>query len=257
MGLAKALVPAVAAAAAAAATPSHTARLSIISIPTTFSGSEATNIYGVARRVAMSSGSNNLSSPVVRKVAARDERVRPKLVFYDSTLLRSLPFNKIIPSVFNALAHAVEALWARDVGPFSSMGALESVKMALKWLPVLHYGSQAATEEAIDYLLYSAYLAGTALDQEEMALQHRLAHVLGGSYHLPHAETHMTILPHVIHYNQSALPAKIGVELLTDDVAGTFYDLQVRLVSSTVMTLIGSVIKTDRVFLFVISGGIN
>lgn len=221
LGLAKAIVPTL---------PSS---ITIISIPTTFSGSELTAIYGVSRSVI----NEKDGTTKVMKVASRDERVRPSLVIYDSTLLRSLPLKRVISSIFNALAHAVEALWAPNVGPHLSMGALESIKVALRWLPILKDnledgGNERLVEEALDNLLYSAYLAGTALDQEEMALQHRLAHVLGGSYHLPHAETHMTILPHVIYYNRKVLPPEVGLELVTDDVAGFTYEVQTKMVSS-------------------------
>ena len=194
--------------------------LTIISIPTTYSGSEVTASFGTLKK-----GPDG----VLGKVAHRDERVRAKLVIYDSSLLRSLPTRTAIPSIFNAVAHSIEALWAPGCGPLSRMGALESLRLTVKYLPRLQ--RHPGDPEAVDQLLCAAYLAGVALDQEEMALQHKLAHLLGGTYHLPHAETHMTILPHVAHYNARALPVQAAEELLTDDVAGTLYDLQCQVVS--------------------------
>jgi alcohol dehydrogenase class IV len=39
-----------------------------------------------------------------------------------------------------------------------------------------------------------------------MALHHKLCHTLGGSFDLPHAETHAVILPHALAYNAPAIP---------------------------------------------------
>jgi alcohol dehydrogenase class IV len=39
-----------------------------------------------------------------------------------------------------------------------------------------------------------------------MSLHHKLCHVLGGSFNLPHAETHTIVLPHALSYNAPAIP---------------------------------------------------
>lgn len=213
IGLAKGLVAAMCQEAGSQPVPR------IVCIPTTYSGSEVTAIHGVSRV--------GPDGTVVKR-GGRDERVRPSLVLYDSTLLRTLPLEQAIPSIFNALAHAVEALWAPGCAPLSRMAAMESIEVACRSLPRLK--ADPSEPEAVDQLLYCAYLAGQALDSEEMALQHRLAHVLGGSFHLPHAATHMAILPHVIAYNSDALPADLAHRLRTCDVAGAFFDLMAELV---------------------------
>ena len=46
--------------------------------------------------------------------------------------------------------------------------------------------------------LYGAWLCGAALGGTTMALHHKLCHVLGGSFGLPHAETHAVMLPHAV-----------------------------------------------------------
>jgi maleylacetate reductase len=192
----------------------------IVSITTTYSGSEATAWYGVVKTSA---------SGARMKVAVRDEKVLPSLVLYDSTLLQSLPYKTAVASGFNALAHVIEALWAPKCGPLSRLGALESLDAIYRSLPLLRSKDRAA--QATDDLLYGAYLAGTVLDQEQMALQHRLVHVITSLFRLPHAETHMVVLPHVIRYNITALPSEVALTLCTDDVAGDFYDRQCDLVS--------------------------
>jgi len=48
------------------------------------------------------------------------------------------------------------------------------------------------------------------LGATQMSLHHKLCHVLGGTFGLPHAETHAVLLPHVIAYNAAAAPDAIG-----------------------------------------------
>ena len=37
-----------------------------------------------------------------------------------------------------------------------------------------------------------------------MAIHHKLCHTLGGTFNLPHAQTHTIVLPHAAHYNAAA-----------------------------------------------------
>jgi maleylacetate reductase len=79
--------------------------------------------------------------------------------------------------------------------------------------------------------LYGAWLAGICLGTVGMAIHHKLCHTLGGSYNLPHAETHTVILPHAVAYNRAAAPeamARITRALAasaTPDAAQALYDL--------------------------------
>jgi alcohol dehydrogenase class IV len=55
-----------------------------------------------------------------------------------------------------------------------------------------------------------------------MALHHKLCHTLGGSFDLPHAQTHAVVLPHAVAYNTPAVPevmARIGRALGTSGSA--------------------------------------
>jgi alcohol dehydrogenase class IV len=54
--------------------------------------------------------------------------------------------------------------------------------------------------------LYGAWLCGAVLGTVGMALHHKLCHVLGGTWNLPHAETHTLVLPHTLAYNRSFAP---------------------------------------------------
>lgn len=161
-----------------------------IVIPTSFAGSEATPILG--------------QTEAGKKTTLSDPRVRPTVILYDVALVRSLPPYMVVSSGMNAIAHAVEGLYARDRNPISSLMALEGIRALASALPKLTNG----TPQDHDWgeALYGAWLCGTVLGQVGMALHHKLCHALGGGFNLPHAETHAVILPHAVAYTEPAVP---------------------------------------------------
>jgi maleylacetate reductase len=166
-----------------------------IAIPTTYSGSEMTPIWGLTRGGAKETG--------------RDERVRPRAVLYDPALTLDLPPRISGPSALNAVAHAIEALYAPDVNPVVALLAADALRALSTSIPrVVRAPSDL---EARTSALYGAWLAGLALGASTMGLHHKLSHVLGGSFGLPHAETHAILLPHTIAYNAPAAPAAMQV----------------------------------------------
>jgi alcohol dehydrogenase class IV len=167
-----------------------TSNLPIIAVPTTFAGSEMTAIWG-------------LTEAGVKKTG-RDPRVLPATVIYDPEMVATLPPHIAGPSGINAIAHCVEALYAIDANPIISMIAEEGIRALAASLPevVAEPGNAQARGEA----LYGAWLAGTALNGASMAIHHKLCHTLGGTFNLPHAETHTVVLPHATAYNRDAAP---------------------------------------------------
>lgn len=162
--------------------------LPILAVPTTYAGSEMTPIYGLTE--------NRL------KKTGRDIRVLPKVVIYDPQLTLTLPSDISACSGMNAMAHAVEALYAQDANPIISLMAEESIRSLAESLP----GVVADPEdtEARSKALYGAWLAGICLGSVGMAIHHKLCHTLGGTFNLPHAQAHAVVLPHAAHYNHEA-----------------------------------------------------
>jgi maleylacetate reductase len=163
--------------------------LPIVAIPTTFAGSEMTSVWGLTEGG--------------KKRTGRDPRVRPKVALYDPELLNSLSQRASAASGLNAIAHAMEALYAKDVDPVTQLFAEESVRVLARSLPRL--GTTPAIADTGESL-YGAWLAGVCLDRATMGLHHKLCHVLGGTFGLPHAETHAVILPYAARYNRDAAP---------------------------------------------------
>ncbi|HEV7754499.1 MAG TPA: maleylacetate reductase [Mycobacteriales bacterium] len=183
-----------------------------VAVPTTYAGSEMTPVWGLT-----ADG---------HKRTGRDERVRPRTVVYDPDLTDSLPVAVSVTSGMNALAHAVEALYAPDASPVVSLLAAEGVRALTGALPALVHdpGDPVARAAA----LYGAWLCGTCLGATTMGLHHKLCHTLGGSFDLPHAGTHTVVLPHVLAYNAPAAPAAaavLGEALGTDDPALALWEL--------------------------------
>ncbi|MEM9073530.1 MAG: maleylacetate reductase [Myxococcota bacterium] len=162
----------------------------ILCVPTTFSGSEMTNIWGVQKGTTKTTG--------------RNDRVRPALVVYDPDLLRTLPRPVATTSGVNAIAHAIEAHYAHDTHPLLQLTATEAIRSLAHALPALSEGDEP--NDALARALYGAYLAGLCLDGASMGLHHKLCHLLGGRFSLPHSALHAVILPHAVAYNAEAAP---------------------------------------------------
>jgi maleylacetate reductase len=179
----------------------HETALPILALPTTYSGSEATPIFGI------SAGD--------RKDVGRDPRVLPRTVIYDPDLTLALPPAVTAASGMNAVAHCVEALWVPERTPATSAFAAEALRMFVPQLPraVADGGNQVARGDC----LAASWLAGAAL-ASGTGLHHKLAPVLGG-FGLPHAETHSIILPHVARFNLAESPKT--VERLTAAFGGS------------------------------------
>jgi maleylacetate reductase len=162
----------------------------VIAVPTTYAGSEMTPIWGLTE--------------AGQKTTGRDVRVLPRSVLYDPLLTLSLPSALSAASGMNALAHAVEGLYASDASPIVSLMAEEAVRSLATALPrVVADGTDL---DARCDALYGAWLCGSVLGATTMSLHHKLCHILGGTLNLPHAQTHAVVLPHVLAYNAPAAP---------------------------------------------------
>ena len=158
-------------------------------IPTTYAGSEMTDILG--------------ETAGGEKTTRRDPAIRPEVVVYDVDLTLTLPVGLTVTSALNAIAHAMEALYAPDRNPVVEAMVRDALPAFRDALPALAKDPQ--DREARSGALYAAWCCSTALGYVSMALHHKLAHVLGGSFGLPHAETHAVLLPHTTAYNEPAV----------------------------------------------------
>lgn len=186
--------------------------LPVIAIPTTYAGSEMTSIYGITEAGMKKTG--------------RADQVLPRTVLYDPELTLGLPVAMSITSGMNAIAHAAEGLYSATTNPIIELMAQEGIRALGCALPAVR--AQPRDIGARSDALYGAWLCGTVLASVDMALHHKLCHTLGGSFNLPHAETHTIVLPHALAYNAAAAPvamARIAAALDGRSAPQAVYDM--------------------------------
>jgi len=167
-----------------------TTGLPIVAVPTTYAGSEATTVWGLTEGA--------------RKTTGIDPRVLPKVIIYDATLTLTLPVDMSVASGLNALAHCVDSMWAPNADPVNAAFAAEGIRSLAAGLPKVVADPLAL--DGREQALYAAYLSATAFASAGSGLHHKICHVLGGAYNLPHAQTHAIVLPYVLAFNAPAAP---------------------------------------------------
>jgi len=159
--------------------------LPIVAVPTTYSGSEQTNIYGITTDEGKTTGRNDV--------------VLPKVVIYDPELTLQMPLPLAVKSTMNAMAHLVEAIYSPTHNPVTQQLAISGIRQLREALEELN-GTNQLNATINTKMLMGAYLGGKSLCEVAMSLHHKMAHVLGGSFQLDHATVHTILLPHVLSY---------------------------------------------------------
>lgn len=167
-----------------------TTGIPIIAVPTTYAGSEATNVWGLTE--------------AARKTTGVDDRVLPVTVIYDAELTLTLPVDLSVASGLNGIAHCIDSLWAPRADPINAALAAEGIRALASGLrAIVTDDSELSGRENA---LYGAYLAAVAFASAGSGLHHKICHVLGGTYNLPHAQTHAIVLPYVTAFNVPFAP---------------------------------------------------
>ena len=167
-----------------------TSGLPVLAVPTTYAGSEATPVWGL--------------TDAGRKTTGSDARVLPRTVVYDPELSLTLPLRLSVASGLNALAHCIDSQWAPGANPINRALALEGVGALTEGLRLVRADPVDLTGRS--RCLYGAYLAALSFASAGSGLHHKICHVLGGTWDLPHAETHAVVLPHVVAFNAPYAP---------------------------------------------------
>lgn len=190
-----------------------TSRVPVVAVPTTYSGSEQTTIYGITDEQ--------------HKQTGKSPDVLPRVVVYDPELTLDIPLQVTGASAFNALAHSVEGLYAPGCNPVSTAMALESIRAIRRSLPAVMRSPRDV--DARGDLLFGAYLAGGVLGSTAAGFHHKICHVLGGTFDMVHADAHSVVLPHAVAFNAPALPDEVDAlaGVLGGEPAGALWDLAV------------------------------
>jgi len=183
--------------------------LPLVSVPTTYAGSEWAPFFGVRdpdRRMRGGGGGADLAG-----------------IVYEPELTLDLPRETTAGTALNALAHSAEALYVRGRDEAADPVALEGARIIGDALPRVL--AQPADLGARRDLLLGAARAGEALGRSGLALGHAMAQALGGRYGLPHGVLNAICLPAALRFNTEFLPARFGEALGTDDPAARVEEL--------------------------------
>jgi alcohol dehydrogenase class IV len=165
--------------------------LPIVAVPTTYAGSEVTAVWGLTENGVKRTGT--------------DRRVLPVEVIYDTELTAALPTQLSTESALNGLAHCIDGLWAPGADPVNTALGADGIRILARGLRAIDGGRipPAARED----LLLGAYLAGSAFASAGPGMHHKICHVLGGAFGLPHAALDAAVLPYVLAFNLPGAPA--------------------------------------------------
>lgn len=172
--------------------------VTFLAAPTTFSGSEMTDIYGITAEG--------------RKEVGRDLSVLPDIAIYDPSLTLTLPKVMAAQSALNALAHLTEAIYSVDNNPYTYNHAQYGIRVLYDGLKKLS-AHNAIEPDVNEQLILGSSIAGKCLSEVGMALQHKAAHVLAGNFGLEHAGVHSVLLPYVLAYQWRSLSSSIKTDI--------------------------------------------
>ena len=182
--------------------------LPVVSVPSTYSGSEWTTTFGIRDEERGVKGGGSGATLVG--------------IVYEPLLTLSLPIGETGGTALNALAHCAEALYVRGHNPDGDRHAISGARLIGEWLPRVL--DDPEDRRARTQLMVGAAEAGEALALSGLALGHAMAQALGGRFGLAHGAANAICLPPALRFNRlvavDAL-SRLGAALRGDAVERT------------------------------------
>ncbi|KAG6830226.1 hypothetical protein H0H92_001666 [Tricholoma furcatifolium] len=190
---------------------------------------------GLGKAIALRTDLPQIATPIIGqtengvKTTQKTLKVLPEVIIYDVNLTLTLPAKMSVTSGINAIAHAVEALYSKEANPIMDLLAQEGIKNIASALSIIVNDTDSESLlQARSKAQYGAWACGTCLGANPRASLTVRFKNPGGTFNLPHAETHTVILPHAIAYNtpfaEDAI-AKVASSLGVTNAAQGIYDL--------------------------------
>ncbi len=143
------------------------------------------------------------------KYPLADYELMPNMAIVDADLHMSAPKGLTAASGIDAVTHALEAYAAMLATDYTDGLALRALKVIFEYLPRAYDNGQTDAE-AREKMANAATMAGMAFANAFLGVCHSMAHKLGAFHHLPHGVANALMIDHVLRFNASETPAKMG-----------------------------------------------
>ena len=143
------------------------------------------------------------------KYPLADYELMPKMAIVDADMMMDAPKGLTAASGIDAVTHALEAYASMLATDYTDGLALRSLKLVFENLPKA-YDNGPNEPRARENMANAATMAGMAFANAFLGICHSMAHKLGAFYHLPHGVANALMINHVLKFNASEVPAKMG-----------------------------------------------
>ncbi len=143
------------------------------------------------------------------KYPLADYELLPNMAIVDADMMMNAPKGLTAASGIDAVTHALEAYASMLATDYTDGLALRSLKLVFENLPKA-YDNGPNDPRARENMANAATMAGMAFANAFLGVCHSMAHKLGAFHHLPHGVANALLISHVLRFNASENPVKMG-----------------------------------------------